>query len=256
LAVIPAIGAEWLAPYDPATVSPGGINEPFASPSLAYPFGTDSLGRDVLSRVLYGARISLLAGLASIALALSIGLTAGLIAGYIGGMTEGLIMRSVDMLLSFPGILIALLIWLALGAGWPAVLVAVALINIPLFARQTRANVVALRNADYVVAARAVGATDGYIMTRVVLPAIIAPTAVLATLALGAAILEVAGLAFLGISGEIDVPEWGNMLRQAQTNFERSAWPAVAPGVAISLTVVGFNLLGDGLRDALDPQSR
>jgi peptide/nickel transport system permease protein len=249
LFIVVACGASILAPYTPIEQSA----DPLLPPSSAHWLGTDTLGRDVLSRVIYGTRLSMTAGLTSITLAVLIGVPAGAIAGYVGGWTDTLIMRAIDVLLSFPGILVALLVVVALQPGWPAVILAVAVINIPIFARQVRATVITVRNLDYVVASRAAGATGFYILRRVISPALLSPIVVLGTLGLATAILEVAGLSFLGVSGQIDEAEWGSMLNAAQKTLRTSIWPALAPGVAISLAVLGFNLLGDGLRDALDP---
>jgi len=252
-----ALGAELIAPFPPRSlIAQPETGQPtaFLGPSTRHWLGTDGLGRDLWSRVVYGSRRSLLAGLTSVTLALVVGASAGALAGYAGGWTEALVMRATDGLLSFPGLLIALLVWTALGPGWPAVMVAVGIMNIPTFCRQVRAQMLVLREAEFVLACRALGATPWHILTRAVLPELVSPLVVLATLGLGTAILEVAGLSFLGIAGEIDEPEWGNMLREAKDHVRSSLWPALAPGVAISLTVIGFNLLGDGLRDALDPK--
>ena len=174
-------------------------------------------------------------------------------AGYAGGWIDTLLMRAIDVVLAFPSILVALLVVVALQPGWTAVMLAVGVINIPIFCRQVRTTTIQVRQQEYVLAAQAAGANSRYVFARCILPALVSPIMVLATLGLGTAILEVAGLSFLGVAGEISVPEWGNMLTLAKSNLRSSLWPAVAPGVAISLAVVGFNLLGDGLRDVLDP---
>ncbi|MBX3414206.1 MAG: ABC transporter permease [Pirellulales bacterium] len=252
LLVVCAVAAPLLAPYNPERL----VADQLLSPSWQHPLGTDSVGRDNLSRVIYGARLSFVAGLVSITVAISIGAPLGAIAGYAGGKIDALIMRAVDVILSFPSLLVALLVVVALEPGWIAVMIAVGTINIPVFCRQIRATTLGVREADFVVAARAAGATPGYILVRAIFPSLVNPLVVLATLGLGTAILEVAGLSFLGIAGEISVPEWGNMLTAAKNNLRTSLWPALAPGLAISLSVIGFNLLGDGLRDALDPHLR
>ena len=244
-----ACGANLLAPYPPTAF----VADKLLPPSATHWLGTDTVGRDVLSRVIYGTRLSLTAGLISITMAVMIGVPAGAVAGYAGGWCDTLVMRTVDVLLSFPGVLVALLIVVALSPGWPAVILAVGIINVPIFARQVRATVITARDLDYVVASRAAGATPFYILRRVISPALVSPIVVLGTLGLATAILEVAGLSFLGISGQPDEAEWGAMLESARNEIRTSAWPALAPGVAISLAVLGFNLLGDGLRDALDP---
>jgi peptide/nickel transport system permease protein len=189
-----------------------------------------------------------------VVLAMALGVPTGAVAAYCGRRTDALIMRAIDVALAFPGILIALLLATALGRSWTAVIVAVGLINVPVFARQVRATVLTIRHLDYVTASQALGATHWHVLTRAVLPGIVAPVIVLATLGLGTAILEVAGLSFLGVGGDPTEPEWGSMLSQANEHLHNSLWPALGPGVAISLTILGFNLLGDGLRDALDPK--
>jgi ABC-type dipeptide/oligopeptide/nickel transport system permease subunit len=254
LCLVGAIFAPALAPYGPNEKTSAG---PLAPPSDAHWLGTDADGYDVLSRVLYGGRLSLLAGGASIALAVMVGVTAGVVAGYAGGWIDAAIMRANDLLLSFPGILVAILVVLASDpTSWTPIMVAVGLINIPVFARQVRATVLTTRSLDYVAASEAMGASSPHMLRRVILPAVVSPVIVLATLGLGTAVLEVAGLSFLGIAGQPDDPDWGTMLAVAKNFLAVSFWPALAPGAAISLTVLGFNLLGDGLRDALDPRLR
>ncbi|MDA1054776.1 MAG: ABC transporter permease [Planctomycetota bacterium] len=247
-----AVFGHWLAPYAPdsrdATVAaPSG-------PSATHWLGVDANEKDVLSRVIYGSRLSLFAGLVSITFAVALGAPAGAVAGFFGGWAETIIMRTIDIALAFPSILIALLVATAYKPGWSAVIIAVGLINVPVFARQVRVTVLTLRNLDYVTASRALGASPLHILRRVILPGIVNPVVVLATMGLGAAILEVAGLSFLGVGGDPTEPEWGSMLAQAKDHLSSSVWPAVGPGVAISLAILGFNLLGDGLRDALDPR--
>lgn len=248
-----ALTADWTAPY--------GARNRFAAdriheaPSAAHWLGTDGLGKDVLSRVMFGSRLSLLAGGISILLAVAIGAPLGAIAGYFGGRVDSLLMRAIDVALAFPSVLIALLVAAAYGPSWASVVIAVGLINVPVFARQVRATVLTASQLEYVLASRAFGATSRHILTRQILPSLISPVVVLASLSLGTAILEVAGLSFLGIGGDTTVPEWGAMLAEAKNSWSRNAWFAIGPGAAISLTVLGFNLLGDGLRDALDPRS-
>lgn len=244
-----AVFAGVLAPYGPETPTTR-----LAPPSSEHWLGTDTYRYDVLTRVMFGARLSLLAGVVSISLAVLIGATAGALSGYFGGWLDSTIMRTIDVALAFPSILIALLVAMALQPGWIAVMIAVGLINVPAFARQVRATVLAVRNTEYVLAARAMGASPWHILRTAVLPAVVNPVVVLGTLGLGSAILEVAGLAFLGIAGDPTEPEWGSMLSKAKDHISASFWPALGPGLAISLTVLGFNLLGDGLRDALDPR--
>jgi len=248
--VLMAVLAGLLAPYGPETRA-GAANQ---RPSREHWLGTDSYNYDVVTRVMYGARLSLAAGLVSISLAVLMGASAGALSGYFGGWLDATIMRTIDVALAFPSILIALLVAMALRPGWIAVMIAVGLINVPAFARQVRATVLTVRNTEYVLAARAMGASPWHILRTAVLPAVVNPVVVLGTLGLGSAILEVAGLAFLGIAGDPTEAEWGSMLSKAKDHISTSIWPALGPGVAISLIVLGFNLLGDGLRDALDPR--
>ena len=249
--VLAALLADLISPYE--IQAAGG--QVAAPPSARHWLGTDALGKDVLTRVIHGSRLSLIAGIVSILLAVSIGCPCGALAGYFGGRVDALLMRSVDVALAFPSILIALLLAAAWQPSWFTVIVAVGLINVPTFARQVRATVLTVTQLEYVVASRALGATTGHILRHAILPAIVSPIVVLATLSLGMAILEVAGLAFLGLGGDPTAAEWGSMLSQAKDFWSSNLWFAIAPGGAISLTVLGFNLLGDGLRDALDPRS-
>lgn len=253
LFVFAAIAAEFVAPYAPQGAE-GRSGAALARPSADHWLGTDLDEYDVFSRMVHGSRLSLLAGIVSVSIAIAIGGPAGAVAGYFGGWTDTLVMRAIDVLLTFPGILVAMLVVVSIGPSWEGVMLAVGLINIPVFCRQVRATVLTVRNLEYVDAARAVGASTPYILTRVIFPSLINPIVVLGTLGLGTAILEVAGLSFLGVAGEMDAAEWGSMLSEAKDHLSTTIWPAVAPGIAISLTVVGFNLLGDGLRDALDPK--
>ena len=250
LFVLAAVSADWTAPYG-ANHTAEEVAEP---PSLAHWLGTDALRKDVLSRVMFGARLSLLAGLISILLAVTIGTPLGALAGYFGGRTDALLMRAIDVALAFPSVLIALLVAAAYRPSWATVVIAVGLINVPVFARQVRATVLTVAQLEYVLASRAFGATWSHILAREILPSLVSPVVVLASLSLGTAILEVAGLSFLGLGGDPTAAEWGAMLSQAKDYWTKNAWFALAPGGAISLTVLGFNLLGDGLRDALDPR--
>jgi len=251
--VLVALFADWLAPYrlDQSMSVENIANRPSAMHWL----GTDELGKDVLSRVMFGSRLSLSAGLLSIVLAVVLGTPVGAIAGYFGGRLDSLLMRAIDVALAFPSVLIALLVSAAYGPSWAAVVIAVGLINVPVFARQVRATVLTVAQLDYVLASRAFGATSWHVVTREILPSLVSPVVVLASLSLGTAILEVAGLSFLGLGGDPTIAEWGAMLTRAKTYWNSNAWLAIGPGAAISLTVLGFNLLGDGLRDALDPRS-
>jgi len=225
-----------------------------ARPTSSHWLGTDADQKDVLSRVMFGSRLSLITGVVSISLAICIGVPIGAIAGWSGRWVDTMLMRSVDVALAFPSILIALLVATAFSRGWLTVILAVGLINTPVFARQVRVTVLGVRELDYVQASRALGASSLRILFTDILPAVVNPVIVLATLGLGSAILEVAALSFLGIAGDPTDPEWGSMLTQAKDNFRSNPWFAIGPGIAISMTILGFNLLGDALRDALDPK--
>ena len=245
-----AISANVLAPYGVDARH----NEVLAKPTAKHWLGTDRDQKDVLSRVIFGSRLSLITGIVSISLAVLIGAPIGAFAGWCGGWVDTLLMRSVDVALAFPSILIALLVATAFARGWLTVILAVGLINTPVFARQVRVTVLGVRDLDYVQASRAMGASSLRILISQVAPSVVNPILVLATLGLGSAILEVAALSFLGIAGEPTDPEWGSMLTQAKDVFRSNPWFAIGPGVAISITILGFNLLGDALRDALDPR--
>lgn len=246
-----AIFAGVIAPYGPDERD--GKNQP---PSAAHWLGTDTNEKDVLTRVIYGSRLSLIASVTSISCAVVVGVGLGMLAGYRGGRTDMLVMRLIDIWLSFPSLLIAFLVIAAMRPGWTAVILAVALINVPVFARQIRAEMLSLKHAAYVEAAIAAGASPLYLVTFVFLPAVSGTIWVLATLGLGHAILEVAGLSFLGIAGDPSNAEWGSMLVEAKGELHVTIWPAIAPGIAISLTILGFNLFGDGLRELFSRRSR
>jgi ABC-type dipeptide/oligopeptide/nickel transport system permease subunit len=249
LAAIVAIAPGAVARYERDFRSPN-IGQP---PSWQHWLGTDDLGKDVYSRVCYGAQLSLLCGTLSVTLAIALGLPTGAAAGYYGGAVDTLLMRGIDVALAFPSVLVALLVAAAFRPGWATVIIAVGLINVPTIARQVRATVISVRYLDYVMASRALGATPLRTLVREILPSLAGPVGTLATLGIGTAILEVAALSFLGIGGDPTEPEWGSMLDQAKDYWSTNAWAALGPGLAISLTVLGFNLLGDALQDALDP---
>jgi peptide/nickel transport system permease protein len=217
--------------------------------------GTDLQGRDELSRVLYGAQVSLLAGIVSVVVGLTIGGTIGSLAGGIGGRVDAVLMRVVDVMLAIPGILLAIGIVAWLDRGLPQIVFAVAMTNAPVFARILRGTLLSLREADYVTASRSVGATGSRILFRHMLPNALTPLIVAATLALATAIIDVAGLGFLGL-GPPDprTPEWGTMLTDSTKYLRQAAWLIFFPGFAIVISAIGFNLLGDGLRESLDPR--
>jgi peptide/nickel transport system permease protein len=223
-------------------------------PSRSAPFGTDELGRSVLSRVLHGARTSLLTGTLPVLAAGLIGSAIGLVAGYLRGAVDGVLMRLMDVLLAFPTLLLALAVVGTLGPGLRNAVVALALVELPIFARLGRSVTLTLRDEPYVVASRASGARTWRTLLHHVLPAALGPLLVQATLATGTTILALAGLSFLGLGVQPPTPDWGEMLARGRSYLPGSGWLLIFPGAAVALTVIGFNLLGDGLRDALDPR--
>ena len=225
-----------------------------APPGGAHPLGTDDLGRDTLSRILAGARVSLLVGLASVAAALVIGGTLGLLAGFLGGWVDTLVMRVMDVLLAFPGILLALGVTAALGASLGNTVIAIAAVNLPVLARVARGQALALRGLDYVKAQEALGFGSMTILWRAVLPNALSPILVQASVLLASSIITESYLSFLGLGVQPPTPSWGNMLRDAIGFLDQAPWLAWFPGLAIFATVLGFNLLGDGVRDRLDPR--
>ena len=246
-----AVLAPLLAPCDPLEQN---LYQRLQPPSLARPLGTDDFGRDILSRIIYGARISLRIGAIAISISLTAGTSLGLIAGYRGGLADALIMRSMDILLAFPSILLAIAIVAVIGPGIDNVMVAVSIVMVPQFARLVRASVLSIREMAYVEAARALGASDLRILWRSVLPNCAAPLIVQSTLSLGTAILDAAGLSFLGLGAQPPTPEWGAMLSGGRELLLKAPWVMTFPGLAIFGVVLGLNLFGDGLRDALDPR--
>ena len=247
-------GAALLAPAV-APHAPTAMNREvrFAAPSAAYPFGTDEFGRDTLSRLIHGGRISLTVGISSVLGALLVGVPLGLMAGFFRRL-DNPIMRVMDVFLTFPDILLSIAIMAALGPTVRNVMIAIAIINVPIFARITRSLVLGAKQLAYVEAARTLGRTDGAIIGRHILPNVLAPLVVQATLSLGFAILTEAALSFLGLGTQPPTPSWGLMLNTARNYMEYSPWIAVFPGLAIFLTVFSFNILGDFLRDVLDPR--
>lgn len=253
LFLLTALLAPWLAPYLPTAQR---LSIRLSPPSASHWLGTDDLGRDLLSRLVYGTRVSLRVGAISVAVALGAGTALGVLAGYVGGRVDEGVMRCLDVLLAFPSTLLAILIVAVLGPGLDNAIMAIALVNIPVYARLVRASVLAVKHQEFIEAARAVGASHFRVVTAHVLPNCLTPITVQATLGIGTAILETAGLSFLGLGAQPPTPEWGTMLNDARPYLRDAWWVITFPGLAIIATVLGFNLLGDGLRDLLDPQGR
>lgn len=248
--ILGAALAAFLAPYDPIAIGA----DVLAPPGPSHLFGTDAYGRDIYSRVLFGSRISLFIGLISVSIASVIGVTVGLLAGYYGGWTDTLLMRTIDVMLAFPGILLALVIVSMLGPSLINLMIAVGVSAIPVYARLTRGSVLSAKEELYVDAAHSVGVPGWLILVRHLLPNIFAPILVAVTLGIGGAILSAAALSFIGLGSQPPTPEWGRMLSEGRQYLRDQWWIATFPGLMIMLTVLAMNLLGDGLRDALDPR--
>ncbi|HUL97592.1 MAG TPA: ABC transporter permease [Usitatibacter sp.] len=246
-----ALAAPWVSPYDPVATSWSLVRK---APSAQHWFGTDEIGRDVLARVVWGARASLLAGVVSVAISLLVGVPIGMIAGYLGGWVDMLVSRITDAMLACPFLILAIALAAFLGPNLTNAMIAIGIAATPVFVRLTRAQVMAAKVEDYVMAARAVGNTNLRIALRHIFPNIAAPLIVQATLAIAAAVIAEASLSFLGLGQQPPAPSWGSMLNTAKNYVEQAPWMAVWPGLSIFLLVLSFNLLGDGLRDALDPR--
>lgn len=251
--VLLAAFAPVVAPYDPIKQDSQAIR---AAPSRDHLFGADTFGRDVFSRVLYGGRKSLPIGLIAVSIAAIAGVSFGLLAGYRGGWIDALVMRAVDLMLAFPGILLAMAIVAILGTSLVNLMLAVGIAAIPDYTRVVRGTTLSARESEYVTAARVAGARDGVIMFRHILPNILAPIIVLVTLGIAGAIILGSTLSFLGLGIQPPEPEWGNMLSDGRSMMRHFWWVSFFPGLAIMITVLSINLLGDGLRDALDPRLR
>lgn len=245
-----AIFGPMVSPYDPVTQD---LSNRLESPSLSHPLGTDQLGRDVLTRLLHGARLSLGIAVAVTSVRLVVGTAVGLIAGYAGGWVDEALMRLVDTLLAFPGIVLALVIAGILGPSLVNVMLALAVVGWASYARLVRSKVLSLREREFVTAARLLGRSRTHVVTRHLIPNVIAPVVVLATLDIGGVILGTAGLSFLGLGAQPPTPEWGTMLASGRNYLQQAWWLVNAPGICIMLSVLGFNLLGDSLRDRLSP---
>lgn len=253
LIVIIAALAAPLMPYDPYATNAMNI---LASPNQTFWMGTDELGRDIFSRVVHGAQISLRVGVLSVLLSMCFGIMLGMVSGYVGKLVDDIIMRLMDMILAFPAVILALGLVAALGPGLNNALIAIAVVNLPVFARLVRGQVLSVKHIEYVEAAQVLGQRHGRIMFRHILPNIMPPVIIQASIAFAFAILYEASLSFLGLGAQPPTPSWGTMLNIGKNYMEQAPWLAVFPGLAIFITVIGFNLVGDGIHDALDPRSR
>ena len=253
-----ALFAPLIAPFDPREQNLNLLNGGCCpGPSAEHWFGVDALGRDLFSRVVYGARYSLLIGVVSVAVGLSLGLVVGAIAGYAGGWVDSVLMRLMDIMLAIPGLLLAIGIVAVLGPGLGQIMIAVGVTQIPIFARLLRGSILATKETDYILAARSVGIRGRAILGSHILPNSMSPVIVQGTLALATAIIDVAGLGFLGLGPQDpSTPEWGTMLTDTTRYLQTAPFLALIPGTAIVVSVLGFNLIGDGLREALDPRFR
>ena len=252
ITVLIAIFAPLIAPYSPSSQN----GKRLLSPGRAHLMGTDELGRDTLSRIIYGARVSLQVGIVAVLIALVIGTTIGVITGFYGGRVDTSIMRVVDIMFAFPGLILAIVIAGLLGPSSRNAMIAIGIVYAPAFARVIRGSVLSVMGEPYLEAGRVIGARSSWLISRYVLPNILAPVIVLTTLYLSTAILSEAALSFLGLGAQPPEPSWGGMLNIARKYMEISPWMAIFPGGAIMIVVLGFNFLGDGLRDILDPRLR
>ncbi len=246
-----AIFAPYITHFDPIARD---VRNRMLPPDATYWMGTDALGRDQFTRIVYGGRMSLYLGFASVGASLLVGVTLGLLAGYLGGWTDSVIMRLMDLILAFPGILFAIWLVSLLGAGVNQVIIANALFALPTFARVVRSSVLSLKESDFVLAARSLGTPNGRIMLTHILPNVLAPIIVLGSVSVAGSILTAASLSFLGLGPQPPTPEWGAMLSDGRSYIRSAWWLTVFPGIALTLTVLTTNLIGDALRDALDPK--
>ncbi len=251
--IIIAIIVPWIAPYG---FKEQVMSERMQAPSSKHWFGTDDFGRDIFSRVLYGSRISLWVGFFSVLGSVVVGTFLGIVAGYYGRWVDTIISRIFDIMLAFPSILLAIAVVAILGPSLQNALIAIAVINVPNFGRLVRSKVLSIKQEEYIMSARAIGMKDSRILFRHILPNSISPVIVQATLAIATAIIEAAALGFLGMGAQPPTPEWGKMLADSKNYITNAPWTLFFPGMAIMLTVLGFNLMGDGLRDVLDPKMK
>ncbi|CAI49882.1 ABC-type transport system permease protein (probable substrate dipeptide/oligopeptide) [Natronomonas pharaonis DSM 2160] len=249
LAIVAIVGP-FVVPHDPVAQD---LTRPLQGPSLAHPFGTDPLGRDMLARIVYGARLSLAIAFAVTLVRLVVGILVGVVAGYVGGWVDESLMRLVDLLFAFPGIVLALVIAGIAGPSLRNVMLALAVVGWGTYARVVRSSVLSAREREYVAASRLAGTGHGRVVADHVLPNVLGPVIVLATLDTGKVVLATAGLSFLGLGAQPPTPEWGTMIATGRDYLQTASWLVNIPGLAIAATVFGFTLLGDGLRDALDP---
>lgn len=245
-----AILAKFIAPYDPFEYD---MENLLNGPTLAHPFGTDQFGRDVLSRIIFGSQISLMIGIVGVGISIVIGVSLGAIAGYFGGLVDIIIMRFMDVLMAFPGFLLALAIISILGPSMINVMIAIGVFSIPVFSRIMRSTVITIKYKEFVEASTSLGGGHFYILRKHIIPNSIAPIIVLSSMRIATAILSAAGLSFLGLGAQPPSPEWGAMLNEGREYIRTSPHLSTFPGLIIMLVVLGFNMLGDGLRDALDP---
>lgn len=251
--VIVALLAPWIAPYDPIEQNMEVILQ---SPSLAHPFGTDEFGRDLLSRIVHGAQISLMIGIIGVLISLVVGVALGTLSGYFGGAVDSVIMRIMDILMAFPSFLLALAIISALGPGMINVMIAIGIFSVPTFSRVSRSAVIAIKHKEYIEAAQSMGAAHLFIIVKHIIPNSIAPIIILTTLRIATAILTASGLSFLGMGAQPPTPEWGAMLNAGKEYIRTAPYLCMVPGLAIMFVVLAFNMVGDGLRDALDPKMK
>ncbi|MEC1179623.1 ABC transporter permease [Metasolibacillus meyeri] len=251
--ILLAVIGPWIAPQG---INDQNLSQRLLPPSKEFWFGTDDLGRDIFSRILHGARISLTVGFSAVIISATVGSFLGIIAGYYGKWIDTIISRIFDIMLAFPSILLAIAVVSILGPSLRNALIAIAIINIPSFGRLIRSRVLSIKEEEYIHAAKAIGMKNSRILWRHILPNSMTPVIVQGTLAIATAIIEAAALGFLGLGAEAPQPEWGKMLADARIFLLNAPWAMIFPGLSIMLTVVGFNLMGDGLRDALDPKMK